>query len=137
MKLNICVAIQVKSGNIEDTAEIIKKALDNGANFIELRFDYIDKIKRITLNFIKSLISLIHPTAQVIFTFRDYNEGGETYIEDKLRLELLKLMISSKPDYLDIEMATSNIILKEIIELAIKHHVSLIFSFHDFKKTPT
>ncbi|MBY9005570.1 MAG: type I 3-dehydroquinate dehydratase [Candidatus Lokiarchaeota archaeon] len=136
MKLNICVAIQIKSGDFGDNVKIIKKALDHDAELIELRFDYIDNTKEITQKLADDLISLIHPKAQAIFTFRDYNEGGQIKIDNDLRLEILKLLINAKPDYLDIEMASSNKILDEVIDLSTQKKVSLIFSYHNFKKTP-
>lgn len=137
MKLNICIAIQVKSGELEETANVIKKALENKANLIELRFDYIDNIENISQKFAEDLLSLIHPKAKVIFTFRDYNEGGQIKLENFLRLKLIKTLINAQPDYLDIEMASTIEILKEVITLSVKKKVGLIFSYHDFKKTPT
>ncbi|MBN1217233.1 MAG: type I 3-dehydroquinate dehydratase [Candidatus Lokiarchaeota archaeon] len=136
MKMNICVAIQIKSAEIEYNSKIIKEALDNHADLIELRFDYIDNIEGITKNFVNNLISLIHPKAQIICTFRDHNEGGQKKMDNNLRLRLLKLLIETQPDYLDIEMATQNTILFEVIKLAAKKNVNLIFSHHDFTKTP-
>ncbi len=137
MKLNICVAIQVKSGVIEEIVKIIKKALNKDADLIELRFDYIDNIQNISQGFAERLLSTIKPDALAIFTLRDVTEGGKIQLDEISRLELIKELINAQPDYLDIEMSTVGHILKDIITLATQKKVKLIFSYHDFDKTPS
>jgi 3-dehydroquinate dehydratase type I len=46
------------------------------------------------------------------------------------------LIIESKPEYLDIEINSTDKILGEVIPLASNNKVRLIYSFHDFEKTP-
>ena len=52
-------------------------------------------------------------------------------------MEIIKTLIQAKPEYLDIEMRTDKQILDEIINLADQNNVKLIFSYHDFEKTPS
>jgi 3-dehydroquinate dehydratase-1 len=136
MKFNICVAIQVKSGNTNDNETVIKKALDAKADLIELRFDYIDDSQKLNQEFLKSLLNLIQPQVSSIFTFRAYSEGGQMEIGENSRYEIIKTLIRAKPEYLDIEMNTEIQILEQIIDLSLDNNVKLIFSYHDYNKTP-
>jgi 3-dehydroquinate dehydratase-1 len=137
MKYKICVPIQVKSSNIGELQILIDKVLRYTPNLIEFRFDYIDEIQSITPHFVDELKSTVQSKVPIIFTFRDHKEGGKIKIENKKRLGLLKTLILSQPNYLDIEMNTEKNVLSEIINLALQNKVNLIFSYHDFDKTPS
>ena len=54
-----------------------------------------------------------------------------------MRFKIIKTLVLSKPNYLDIEMNTEKKYLSEIINLANQNNVNLIFSYHDFDKTPS
>ncbi|MHA1985555.1 MAG: type I 3-dehydroquinate dehydratase [Promethearchaeota archaeon] len=137
MKYKICIPIPVKSAIVSEIAPTIEKVIDLNPDFIELRLDYIPDIQKITKDFIIDLINRIQPKIPVICTFRDNSEGGQIKIEAIERLQIIKFLIEAKPKYLDIEINTERDILDEIIDLALHKNVSLIYSFHDFDKTPT
>ena len=137
MKYNICVPIPVKSLKISENAPIIKKVLYTNPNLIELRFDYINDVQNITKDFISSLLNRIQPKVPVISTFRDSSEGGHIKIDKNERFQILKVLIETKPKYLDIELNTEKDVLSEVIHLASQYKVKLIFSYHDFEKTPS
>jgi 3-dehydroquinate dehydratase-1 len=137
MKINICVAVPIQSGNFKQNETVIKSILKENPNFIEFRFDYIDNTQTITKEFSKKLLKLVQPDIPAIFTFRDYSEGGQINIADEERLRILKTLIEAQPEYLDIEMNSTKLILEEILFLAVQNNVNLIFSYHDFEKTPT
>ncbi|MFX1445847.1 MAG: type I 3-dehydroquinate dehydratase [Promethearchaeota archaeon] len=137
MEFNICVAVPIQSGNFQQNETVIKSILKEDPNFIEFRFDYIDSTKKITKEFGEKLLNLVQPNIPAIFTFRDYSEGGQININDKDRLKILKTLLEAQPEYLDIEMNSTKLILEEIIFLAVQNNVNLIFSYHDFKETPT
>ncbi len=136
MKYNICVPIPVKSVNISEIVPTIEAVIKLKPNLIELRFDYITDVQKITQNFIINLINRIQPKIPVISTLRDYSEGGQIEIDVSERLQIIKLLIKSKPRYFDIEINSVDKILSEIIPLASNNKVRLIYSFHDFEKTP-
>ena len=137
MKPNICVALPIKSGNVKENNAIIKRVLESKPDLIEFRFDYIEEISQLTPDFVKVSLNLIKPDVLSIFTFRDPSEGGQYAISKAERLKIINLLIEAYPDYLDIEMNTEIEHLSEIINLANKNKVKLIFSYHDFEKTPS
>lgn len=136
MQFNICVPIPVKSGDFKETKELIKRALETKPDFIEFRFDYINNSKALNTEHAKKILNLVPPAVPAIFTFRDPSEGGQTKIDDPNRLNILKALIQAKPRYFDIEMRSNKQILEQIIALAKQNNVQLIFSYHDFQKTP-
>ncbi|MFW9940215.1 MAG: type I 3-dehydroquinate dehydratase [Candidatus Thorarchaeota archaeon] len=136
MKFNICVPIKVKSADILELKSIISEVLRSNPNLIELRYDYIYDVQSITQEFATKLLANFHPKIPIIFTFRSQEEGGQRKIDEKIRFKILKTLIFSHPNYLDIEMNTEKRMLGELIDLAIKNDVNLIFSYHNFDKTP-
>ncbi|MFX0140344.1 MAG: type I 3-dehydroquinate dehydratase [Candidatus Hodarchaeota archaeon] len=135
MKYNLCIPIPIKYTRIKEVKPIINKAIKTEPKLIELRFDYIPDINTLSIDFLRELLNIIHPHATVIFTFRDSSEGGQIEIEQKDRFKILKMLIESEPDYLDIEMRTNKNILSEIINLTSQKGVKLIYSYHNFEKT--
>jgi 3-dehydroquinate dehydratase-1 len=135
MKYKICVAIPIKSGDIDVNKQIIEETLKNNPDLIEFRFDYVDEIKIITQSFLKEILNLIPPKIPKIFTFRRKQEGGQYDLNKHERLHVLKHLIKVKPDYLDIEISSESEVLKNIIDLAHNNQVKLIFSYHNFEKS--
>jgi 3-dehydroquinate dehydratase-1 len=136
MKYNICVPIQIKSADLLELKSIITEVLRSNPNLIELRYDYIHDVQLITQDFANKLIANVHPKIPIILTFRAQEEGGQMKINEKIHFEILKTLVLSHPNYLDIEMNTEKRMLTELIDLAIKNDVNLIFSHHNFEKTP-
>jgi len=137
MKYNICVAFPIKSGDLKEIDPIIKNIINENPEFIEFRFDYIEDLQKITPLFLKDLLNLIKSEIRSIFTFRDFSEGGQIDLIQSERLKIIKLLIEAQPHYIDIEMSTDKDTLKEIVKFASENNVKLIFSYHNFKKTPT
>ncbi len=135
MKFNICVAVPIKSSDLEQNTTIIKKILTENPEFIELRFDYIDNKQKLTREFVEKLLKIIQTNTRAIFTMRDSSEGGQMELNNHERVQILETLIQAQPEYLDIEMNSDMSILKQIISLAVKNKVNLIFSNHDFEET--
>ena len=136
MKFNICVAVPITSGDLERNELIMQKVIDENPEFVELRFDYIEDIRQITPLFVKNLLELIGSQTQTIFTFRDFSEGGQIELGNIERLKIIKLLIEAHPQYYDIEMNSDRETLRSVINMARENDVRLIYSFHDFEKTP-
>jgi len=137
MKYNICVPIPIKSLKISGSAPLIKNVLDTNPNLIELRFDYLNEVQFLTKDFIRSLLNRIQPKIPVIFTLRKSSEGGKTNINEDERYQTLKMLIEAKPRFIDIEISIDQKNLDELIHLASRQKVTIIFSYHNFKDTPT
>jgi len=137
MKYKICIAIPIKSDDLNINKQIIENALDNSPDLIEFRFDYINEAEFITHSFLKELMSIIPPKIPKIFTFRRTQEGGQYGLSMNERLKVLRHLIVVKPDYLDIEINSESEVLKNLISLAYDNNVKLVFSYHDFEKFVT
>jgi len=137
MKYKICIAIPIKSDDLNLNKQVIERALKNSPDLIEFRFDYISKAKLITHSLLKELMHTIPPKIPKIFTFRRKQEGGQYNSGRNERLEVLRRLVEIKPDYLDIEINSESGVLKNLIDLAYDNSVKLIFSYHDFEKSIT
>ena len=130
----ICISIPITSEKLGVNLKIIENALNEKPDFIELRFDFIDNLAAINQTFLSPLVEFIKSSCLSILTFRSAKEGGKIELDKETRFQLLKTLISSKPNYLDIEMETKEEVLLQIIKLAIKKNVTLIFSHHELIK---
>ncbi len=137
MKYKICIAIPIKTADLNINKQLIETALKKSPDLIELRFDYISEAELITQSLLKDLMSIIPPKFPKIFTFRRKQEGGQYNLSVNERLEVLKHLLEIKPDYLDIEINSESEVLKNLIDLAYDNKVKLIFSYHDFEKLVT
>ncbi|MFW9987061.1 MAG: type I 3-dehydroquinate dehydratase [Candidatus Odinarchaeota archaeon] len=135
MNYNICVALRVKSASLSEIKPLLDKGIKKKPNFIEFRFDYIDNVQSLSLDFVKDLLNIINHRIPVIFTFRDSSEGGQSNITQEEHFKILKMFIEAKPEYIDIEMSTEEIFLYDFITLASQNGINLICSYHNFEKT--
>ena len=87
--------------------------------------------------YVKNLQNLIKSQTKVIFTFRDFSEGGQIELSKSERLKIIQLLIEAHPQYYDIEMINDRKTLQSVINMARENDVKLIYSFHDFEKTPS
>jgi 3-dehydroquinate dehydratase type I len=134
--LNVCLAIPVNSDNYKDLELIIREGIRSGSNFLEFRFDYLINEDLITTNFLRDLKKLIPATVSSIFTLRHHSEGGKLKISEYKREEIIQRFIEAKPNFIDIEMNSNKDLLKKIIDILKNNNTKLIFSYHDFIKTP-
>jgi 3-dehydroquinate dehydratase type I len=136
MTFNICVPTQIKSVNLDEISASINNAVRLNPTIIEFRFDYIDDVQNLNAESVKDLLGLVPRKIPVIFTFRTFKEGGKMKMDEKDRIKIIKKLIEARPYYLDIEMNTEREIIIEIVNLALQNKVNVIFSYHDFEKTP-
>ncbi|MHA1804012.1 MAG: type I 3-dehydroquinate dehydratase [Promethearchaeota archaeon] len=137
MKPKICIALPIHSGNIEEINIVLEKVIKLHPDFIELRFDYIDSLSELTEEFVLSITEGIPSSISVIFTFRKSSEGGKFKIKEDYRYKIIDFLLDFSPDYLDIEISTSNEYLGKVIAKCLEKEINLIFSYHDFNKTPS
>ncbi len=126
-KYKICIPISEK--NTEDIIKKINFLLETGANFFEIRLDYL---KNPSINEINTLFKEVNElNISTIATNRNHSEGGLFKGTEKERINLL-IEASKYSDYTDIELHTS----ENYRDLVIESSNKSIISFHDFKKTP-
>jgi 3-dehydroquinate dehydratase I len=124
-KTLICAPIRNKTPS--SILESIDKAINKGADMVELR---IDAMKDPDPQGVASLIEEItHP---LIATNRMKEEGGFYEGSETERTEIL-LEAAKYADYVDIELRTKDKYRSKII----KASKSIIISYHNFKKTPS
>ncbi len=160
---NIAVAIPYK--NAEQAKKDYEEATLSGANMIEFRLDYSDNLRLNETNQkkdieeifpsmeLKSLINSTLSTSKstiksaaksskksvkipIIFTLRRKDQGGQYEILENKRIEYVKYLMDFKPDYFDLEADINPDILRELNELAKEKGISIIYSEHDWSKTP-
>ncbi|MEM3702856.1 MAG: type I 3-dehydroquinate dehydratase [Candidatus Bathyarchaeia archaeon] len=126
MNVAICVPIAAKKPS--EISALIKKAEVMGANFAEIRLDYLEDFNGIEKAIEDARIPLIA-------TNRQYEQGGAYKQNENERLKRLLETASKGFSFVDIEITTPKI--KLVVENLKKKSVETIVSFHDFNKTPS
>ena len=126
--INICASIPAE--NPESLRDKINRAFSFGANYIEIRFDFLD-----LSDMEESLKIAENIREKAIFTLRTPAEGGKFKANDNDRIEWLKKLAMAKPMLLDIEYSTiqSN---DDLANYCKTQKIPVLLSWHDFEKTP-
>ncbi|TFF98757.1 MAG: type I 3-dehydroquinate dehydratase [Promethearchaeota archaeon] len=130
---NICLALPIKTGDSGKIETLILKILKENPNFIELRFDFINNVSKITKSFLKRIRGLTK--IPLIFTLRNKLEGGHIKLSSAIRLSTLTKLINANPDYIDIEINSPIELLREVIHLGLNKNIKFILSYHNFQTT--
>ena len=128
----ICVSIPLE--NMNTISDKIIKAKEQGAEIVEIRLDYFPKILETDPLTLKPLLECCD--IPIIFTLRSASEGGKNSLKEAVRIEYIKSLIELKPQYIDLEARLPPDILKTLYRLAIQNSVKVIYSSHDFERTP-
>lgn len=132
----ICVPIVGK--NIDEIISSAEKINEVGADLVEWRIDWFDKVDSIdaTIEVLGDLRKVLGDTP-ILVTFRTSKEGGERAIDAdsyvKLNCEIAK---SGLADLVDIEAFTGDDYVREVVKVAHDNNVFVVGSNHDFDKTP-
>lgn len=124
----ICVSIAAY--NLEQLKRQINQAFDYGADYVEIRFDFLNLSD---MDQAMSIANTINKKA--VYTLRAPDEGGQFKGNISERIAWLKKLSASKPMLLDVELYTIkyNTYLADYLK---EHNISLLISWHDFEKTP-
>ena len=127
--INICVSIAAE--NPESLRKKINKAFSYGANYIEIRFDFLS-----LLDMEQSLKIAENVRQKAVFTLRTSAEGGKFKGNINDRMMWLEKMSVAKPMLVDIEYNTikGNDDLANYLK---KQKIPILVSWHDFEKTPS
>lgn len=123
------IVVPIAEKTIYKCLKVAKKYINDGAEVLELRIDYID-YNSYTIEEIRKLINDINFT--IIATNRRKEEGGFFKGSESERIKILE-SLSDLVDYIDIELESG----KENIGKIVATGVKTIISYHDFEKTPT
>lgn len=126
--INICASIPAE--NPESLRDKINRAFSFGANYIEIRFDFLD------LSDIEAALKIAENIREkAVFTLRSPAEGGKFKGNNNDRIEWLKKLAMAKPMLLDIEYSTiqSN---DDLANYCKTQKIPVLLSWHDFEKTP-
>ena len=133
----ICVPIVgVTKEEIINEAKNIKTI---PADLVEWRADWFDGVWNFSE--VKDVLKCLREelgNMPLLFTFRTAKEGGEKAIDDVAYAELNKKVAEMEiADLIDVEIFSTEEVVKEIIACAHKCNVKIIASNHDFQKTPS
>jgi 3-dehydroquinate dehydratase-1 len=127
--MKICASItEIEPREFNKT---VARAFDMGANFLEIRFDYISNNR-----FSEALAAVRPYKARCIYTLRRTSQGGKFDGSEKQRVKYLKELASQLPMMIDVEYET----LQERPEICgfIKSlNMPMLLSWHDFRSTPS
>jgi 3-dehydroquinate dehydratase-1 len=125
----ICVSIAAQ--NLEQLKMQINQAFSFGADYVEIRFDYLN------LSEMDEALTIANQVnRKAVYTFRSPEQGGLFKGNISERIASLEKMSSSKPMLLDVELDTikSNENLANYLQ---EQNTSLLISWHDFEQTPS
>ncbi|HEX5976251.1 MAG TPA: type I 3-dehydroquinate dehydratase [Nitrososphaeraceae archaeon] len=124
----ICVSIAAH--DLEQLKRQINQAFNYGADYVEIRFDFLNLSDMDQAMSISNMIS-----KKAVYTVRAPDEGGHFKGSIAQRIAWLKKLAASKPMLLDVELNTIkyNTCLTDYLKA---QNVSLLISWHDFEKTP-
>ena len=108
----------------------IKKAFSMGADYIEIRFDFLK------ISDIEAAIKIAESTkSRAVFTLRSAHEAGSFEGSENKRITLLKRLSTAGPMLLDVEYLTirDN---DNLADFLISQRTPILISWHDFKRTP-
>ncbi|MEA1904836.1 MAG: type I 3-dehydroquinate dehydratase, partial [Candidatus Hadarchaeota archaeon] len=106
----------------------VTRALDQGADLIELRLD--------GLRDLSGWQRLLREDVPTMVTNRAEREGGHFRGEEDERIKTLLEGISEGAACIDLELSTPQEQLEEVVRAAKEHGTSVIISHHDFEKVP-
>ena len=133
----ICVPIVGRS--VDEILNQANQILYSPADIVEWRVDYFrrsDDIKAV-LSALRKLTERLEGRP-LLFTFRTAEEGGEKDISRRSYLALYEaVMASGYVDLADIEYNLGEEVTGPLTSLARSSGTAVVFSYHDFRKTPS
>jgi 3-dehydroquinate dehydratase-1 len=125
----ICVSIAAQ--DLEQLKIHISQAFNFGADYVEIRFDFLNLSD---MHEALSIADMINKKA--VYTLRSPEQGGRFKGSTSERIAWLEKLSDSKPMLLDVELYTIKH-NEDLADYLREQNSSLLVSWHDFKKTPS
>lgn len=130
------LAVPIAARNFEQAKRQIKAARAAGAEMLELRTDYLEKL---SVDSVKNLIAEAksgRPPLPIIVTCRDKRQGGAIDYPNQLRVDVLTAALKAGAEFIDLEY--ENFLPAEnqekiLLALSQTSKTRLILSAHNFK----
>lgn len=132
---SICVSLIGE--NIKELVAEANKMRYFNPDLVEWRVDYFQNPDRIfnVMDALRAINEVIHDYP-LIFTCRDWKEGGNTNVDWDHKISMICEVISSGfVDIVDIELKAGKDRISKVISEARKHEVYVVISTHDFDGT--
>jgi len=98
------IAVPIAANNPNEAKKQIKKALDAGAEMLELRSDYLEGINvEIVTNLVAEVKNSGLKKVPLIVTCRDKQQGGAVEYPLRLRIDVLDAALKAGAEYVDLE----------------------------------
>jgi 3-dehydroquinate dehydratase I len=125
----ICVSIA--ASDLEQLKIQIKQAFNFGADYVEIRFDFLN------LSDLEEALSIANAVnKKAVYTLRSPEQGGQFKGNTFERITWLEKLSSSKPMLLDVELYTIKC-NNNLADYLKENNTSVLISWHDFEKTPS
>ena len=122
----------------QELIEAAKEVLAYNPDILEWRIDYFENVENIPLLLaaLQELRNIIQDAALMV-TLRHPEENGVRQIDSEKKANILQAIIQSGwADMVDIELRYGKEYINALGEVAQKHGVKMIVSYHDLERTP-
>lgn len=128
------LTVPISVTTVDDAVTQAVKAVDLGAEMVELRTDYLENLNVEMFDDLFERISVLD--TKIIVTCRDQKQGGANDYSAKLRLQILERAIRHQSDFVDCEYVNFNKdeFSRELRDALKTGPTRLILSHHDFEK---
>lgn len=134
-KFLICVPLISK--DLYSLSNDARNIYEKKPDVIEWRADFFQELDSRSIKLGLESIRGIIKNTPLIFTVRDYSEGGNKEVENQTKFDILKVAIRSNlVDLIDVELSKGNDFIENVKKLTRGADVKLIISYHNFSKTP-
>jgi len=115
-----------------------QKIKESAPDLIEWRADYFAAQNPAELVAGAEKLRAVIDEVPLIFTYRDYSEGGFAEVSLSRRSALIAAVLASGlVDLFDLELQTNPQARQELMQAARENKVGVILSYHDFQQTPS
>lgn len=138
----ICVPLIGRTDEdlLKGADEILSVAEEYGIDIVEFRGDYYERLNdKNSLNHIMEVLKAKFADIIFLFTIRSYSEGGERLSFDTPDVNTINSFVvkNKLADIVDVELFSSEMECKSLINLAKENNIKIIMSNHDFNTTPS